>query len=274
MMPYGFFLDAALEIIHSSIFIHGALLILAYLTAMLVIIHIKQDRSIGNFTWGGMVLLIALYTFFTTSSYLPRQIVATVLIVAWCTRLATYVYLRYRKGADPRYVEWANQKGWWAIVFNFGWIFILNGFMGCVMSAPIVAINTQLTPRFGWLDGEFLLLWLIGFYWESVSDYQLYVFRKDASNKGKVLSTGLWRYSRHPNYFGEIVMWWAVYFLALAVPYGYLTIIAPAAITTTLLFVTGIPWLEKAMANNPAYQEYKKRTSVLIPWFPKKVRLP
>ncbi len=264
-----------LEILQSKLFLNGAFLVIAYLTIMLTIIQVKKDRSIGNFTWGGMVMLIALYTFFTTSSYLPRQIVATALIVAWCLRLATYVYLRYRPGADPRYVEWANQKGSLTIIYNFVWIFVLNGFMGLVMAAPIIAINTQLTPKFGWLDGEFILLWLIGFYWESMSDYQLYVFRKDPNNKGKVLSTGLWRFSRHPNYFGEIVMWWSVYLIALAVPYGYLTIIAPCAITITLVFVTGIPWLEKAMANNPEYQEYKKRTSILIPsilipWFPKK----
>src|SRR5579862_2932443 len=105
------------EIEHSPIFLNGALLILAYLSIMLAIIHIKKDRSIGNFTWGGMVMLIALYSFFTSSSYEPRQILATALIVAWCLRLVTYVYLRYRKGADPRYVAWANQKGGMAIIF-------------------------------------------------------------------------------------------------------------------------------------------------------------
>jgi steroid 5-alpha reductase family enzyme len=262
-------LSLLLQIIQSPIFIHGLILVLAYLALMFTIIEVKQDASIGNFTWGGMVLLIAIYTFFAASSYLPRQILATALIFMWCSRLATYAYLRYRKGADPRFVQWKEQKGALSHLFDFGWIFILNGFMGTVMSAIIITINTQLSGPLNWLDGLAVVLWLIGFYFESVSDYQLYVFRKDPNNKDKILSTGLWRYSRHPNYFGEIVMWWSMYLIALSMPYGYLTIITPGAITISLLFVTGIPWLEKAMASNPEYQEYKKRTSILIPMPPK-----
>ena len=248
----------------------GIALIIIYLSCMLTIIQIKQDRSIGNFTWGGLVMLLTVYSFFTYSQFLPRQILVTTLIMLWGIRLAAYTYLRYKKGADPRFIAWQQQHGTtYAFIYNAGWIFMLNGFMGLVMSTPALAINTSATPGLTFLDWIGLALWIIGFYFETVSDYQLFIFRKDPTNTGKVLGSGLWRYSRHPNYFGEIVMWWGIYLLAVSVPCGWLTIICPGAITITLLFVTGIPWLEKAMDNNPAYQEYKKRTSILIPWAPK-----
>lgn len=258
-----------ISIIQNPIFIHGLLLTLVYLTTMFLIIEIKKDPSIGNFTWGGMVMLIALYTFFTTSFYGSRQILATMLILIWGLRLALYAYMRYHKGADPRFVAWQQQKGFVAHIFDFGWIFILNGFMGSVMSVIIITINTQMSGPLNWLDAVALCWWIIGFCFESISDFQLFIFKEDPMNYNRILTTGLWRYSRHPNYFGEIVMWWSMYLIALSVPYGYLTIVTPSAITISLLFVTGIPWLEKAMANNPDYQEYKKRTSTLIPMPPK-----
>jgi steroid 5-alpha reductase family enzyme len=100
-------------------------------------------------------------------------------------------------------------------------------------------------------------------------------FSKDGLSKvfernEPVLQTGLWRYSRHPNYFGELVMWWSIFLLSLSAPYGYCGLICPLAITTTLLFISGIPWIEASMKNNSAYQEYARKTSILIPWFPKK----
>lgn len=249
----------------------GIGLAVAYLSTMLFIVQTKKDNSIGNFTWGGMVMLLTLYSFFAFSSYLPRQILATVLVMAWGLRLATHTYMRYKPGIDPRFIAWQQQKGgfWSALLFSFGWIFCANGFMGLVMSLPIVLINTSTAPGIAPLDIFALLCWLVGFYCEAVGDYQLYEFRKNPTNAGKVLSTGLWRYSRHPNYFGDIVMWWATFLIAVSVPYGLFAIISPMAVTITLVFVTGIPWLEKAMVSNQAYQEYKKHTSMLIPWLPK-----
>ena len=94
----------------------------------------------------------------------------------------------------------------------------------------------------------------------------MYEFRKNPNSQNKILNTGLWKYSRHPNYFGEITMWWGIYLLALSVPYGWLTIITPIAITITLVFVTGIPWAERAMEKTPGFAEYKRTTSMLIPW--------
>jgi steroid 5-alpha reductase family enzyme len=186
-------------------------------------------------------------------------------------RLGYYAYMRYHKGVDPRFTAWLQRGVWHTRLFAFAWIFILNGFMGIIMSLPIMVINScSAEDAFSWIDAVIMMVWSMGFYCEAISDLQLYAFLRNPANKGKIMDQGLWHYSRHPNYFGEIVMWWAMYLFALSVPYGYLTIISPLAVSTTLIFVTGIPWTEGAMASNPAYQEYKKKTSMLIPWRPRK----
>lgn len=245
------------------------ILLIVYLAIMFIITHIKKDLSIANFAWGGAVLLITLYTFVANTFY-ARHLLITALITLWAVRLATFVYLRYKKGADPRYVTWQDQKGTAAVLFALAWIFMLNGGFGIIMSLPSFAVNSSSIPGLNLLDLLGTLIWLKGFYWESVSDYQLFSFMKNPANKGKIMDQGLWQYSRHPNYFGEITMWWGVYLIALSVYYGWLTIIAPIAITITMCFVTGIPMNEKPMEHNPEYQAYKKRTSALIPWWPKK----
>ena len=256
-----------------DIIMTGIALILIYLSIMFTIVIRKQDTSIGNFSWGGVVMLMALYTLLTTSSLSTFQLLLTGFTLSWGLRLAYYAYTRYHKGVDPRFTSWLQRGVWHTRLFAFVWIFILNGFMGTIMSLPIIAINNcPYNPfdTFSWIHGAIMMLWSTGFYCEAISDLQLYAFLRNPENKGKIMDQGLWHYSRHPNYFGEIVMWWAMYLFALSVPYGYLTIIAPCAITITLVFVTGIPWVEGAMANNPAYQEYKRKTSMLVPWFPLK----
>jgi steroid 5-alpha reductase family enzyme len=246
-------------------------LFFGYLLIMLAVVQIKKDNSLGNFTWGGGVMLIGLYSFFVYSLQLPRQIVATALVMIWGLRLSVYVYSRYKKGVDPRFESWKQHWGAYALPISIAWIFGANGGMAMIMSIPILLINTSATvPSLGLLDYGAIILWLVGFYFESVSDYQLYEFRKNPINKDKVLDTGLWRYSRHPNYFGEIVMWWALFLLALPVPNGWYAIISALIITINLRFISGVPVLEKAMEQNALYREYQRRTSILFPWFAKK----
>lgn len=258
-------------------------LLFGYLTVMVVIAQFKGDTSIANFTWGGGVLLLTWYSFFAYSSFFPEQILITSLISLWGLRLIAHVYMRYT-GKDPRFATWKWQ-GLKALVINICWIFGQT-IMIAIMSFPAVFINVReqahFQPHAYWvglcLDLLGLSLWIFGYCCEAISDSQLAAFMRNPLNKGRVMRYGLWQYSRHPNYFGEIVMWWGIYFLTLAVlttmpaqPLLYcITLIPPVTITVLLLFVTGIPWIEKAMANNPEYQEYKRKTSILIPWFTKK----
>lgn len=248
----------------------GALLISVYLLAMLILVQLKRDNTIGNFTWGGGVLILTLYTFIAWSLKLPRQILVTSLIAIWAFRLLVYIYSRYKKGTDARFISWQQQWGSYALAISFAWIVIMQGTLMVVMAYPSVLTNlTNVQPPLQILDFIGIICWVIGFLFESIGDYQLYIFRKNHANKDKIMDQGLWRYTRHPNYFGEITMWWSLFLIVLSVPNGYAAIIAPLTITFLLVFVTGVPLVERVFINNPEYQAYKKRTSMLIPWFPK-----
>lgn len=244
---------------------------------MFLIVRIKKDTSIGNFTWGGGVLLLTLLSFFHIPLFItPRKILITSLITLWATRLITYIYIRYKKSADPRYVDWEKSWGKFSFLASFVWIVIMQGIMLLIMSFPSVKVNSQDIGGLNILDLIGLSIWVLGYFFESVGDYQLYKFMKDPNNKGKIMDRGLWKYTRHPNYFGEISQWWGIYLIAcsilpdLFVFPGWTTIITPLTITILIVFFTGIPWVENVFKDNPAYQEYKKRTNMLIPWFPKK----
>ena len=115
-----------------------------------------------------------------------------------------------------------------------------------------------------------LTIWLGGFFIESIADKQLSQFVRDTNNKGHVLQSGLWKYSRHPNYFGEVTQWWGLFAVVALMPYGLLALVSPITITCLILFVSGVPLLEQKYAGRPEFESYKKRTSVFIPWFPGK----
>jgi steroid 5-alpha reductase family enzyme len=148
---------------------------------------------------------------------------------------------------------------------------MLQGFLLLVIDSPALFVNSFGGPALGWLDIAGVALWFSGFLMEAVADYQLMRFMKDPANRGRILQAGLWRYSRHPNYFGEVSQWWGLWLIALSVPGGWVTVFGPLAITILILKVSGIPLLESRQTENPEYREYRKRTSAFVPWLPKKV---
>ena len=162
----------------------------------------------------------------------------------------------------------AGAAWWWRSLFR---VFLLQGVILWIVAAPLLAaqISAQpdhLTP----LDYLALPVWLIGFFFEAVGDWQLARFRAEPTNRGKVLQTGVWRYTRHPNYFGDATQWWAYYLVALAAR-GWWTVFSPIIMTRLLLRVSGVALLEKKLANTrPGYQEYRRSTSAFVPWFPQR----
>jgi steroid 5-alpha reductase family enzyme len=174
------------------------------------------------------------------------------------------------KPEDFRYAKWREEWGKWLIPRSFLQVYMLQGFFMYIISLsvslPKDAGDTYSIPLL--VTG--LVIWIAGFFFEAVGDYQLKVFLADSANRGKIMNRGLWHYTRHPNYFGEATMWWGIFLLALSGGASLLTVLSPLTITGLLLFVSGVPLLEKAMADKPGYAEYAARTSIFVPWFPKK----
>jgi steroid 5-alpha reductase family enzyme len=184
-------------------------------------------------------------------------------------------YLSWRnwgKGEDPRYGGWREKSGdrfWLVSLFK---VFILQAVFLWVIALALQIGQLAKTPAsLTWLDGIGLLVWVVGFVFESVADWQLAQFKSDPANKGCVMDRGLWAFSRHPNYFGEFLVWWGIFLITLSTPHSWWTIISPVIITAVLLKMTGIPLTEKALKEKrPEYSDYIQRTSAFVPWWPAK----
>ncbi|HUT07513.1 MAG TPA: DUF1295 domain-containing protein [Candidatus Latescibacteria bacterium] len=243
-----------------------------YMTAWFVVALIKKDNSVADIAWGLGFVLVAIVTFpWKGFSFMPLLITAPV--VVWGLRLAAHILLRNRKrGEDPRYAAWRRSWGRSFLWRSYLQVFLLQGLFLLVISTPVILVNTDRTYPYAdhglWLAG--FLLWCLGFFFEAVGDAQLARFKRNATNRGKIMDRGLWRFSRHPNYFGEALMWWGIFLVATEVPYGWLTVVSPVLITFLLVRVSGIPLLEKKYAGNPEFQAYARRTSAFVPWIPKR----
>jgi steroid 5-alpha reductase family enzyme len=138
-----------------------------------------------------------------------------------------------------------------------------------VVATPVLLTIAAPGDSPAWSDLLGVLLFALGFFFEAVSDWQLTVFKKGGANKGKIITHGLWRFSRHPNYFGEATLWWGIFLIGFGSPFGLYGVISPLAIAFLLLKVSGIPMLEVKYQGNPEFEAYKARTNAFFPWFPK-----
>ena len=247
----------------------SAAAVFGFMTLAFVVALIKKDNSIVDVGWGLGFILVALVTFFARGDREPQQILVTVLVLIWGLRLATHVFLRNRgKGEDPRYKKWREEWGGNFVIRSYLQVFLLQGCLLLLVVLPVIIINSYPEGSAVWPGAIGAVIWVVGFLFEAVGDYQLVRFVGDPQNRGKIMDRGLWRYTRHPNYFGEVTQWWGIFIIALATPYGWVGIIGPLVITALILRVSGIPMLEERFAGNPEWEAYKKRTSVFIPWFP------
>ncbi len=244
------------------------------MTVWFVVALIKKDNSVADIAWGLGFVLIAAVTLFRRGDWAARPVLATAVVLIWGLRLAAHILHRNRKrGEDYRYGEWRRKWGRSFVWRSYIQVFLLQGLFLFLISSSVILINRStdagLMPL-GPLEAAGTAVWVVGFLFETVGDAQLARFKKDQENRGKIMARGLWRYSRHPNYFGESLMWWGIYILALSVPGGWMTIVSPILITFLLVRVSGIPLLEKKYAGNAEFQAYARRTNAFVPWFPKK----
>jgi steroid 5-alpha reductase family enzyme len=252
-------------------FLTAAAAVFIYMTAVFLIALFKKDNSIVDIAWGPGFILVAAVTFFLKPGFEARHILITLLVAVWGIRLAAHIFWRSRgKGEDFRYAKWRKEWGRWFVLRSFFQVFTLQGAFMLIISLPIILVNRSQEKGVTILDALGTALWLVGFIFEAVSDRQLREFKTRPESRGRIMTTGLWKYSRHPNYFGEAAMWWGVFLVALATPGGWISIISPITINFLLINVSGIPMLEKKYRGNPEFAAYARRTSPFFPWFPKK----
>lgn len=256
-----------------SIYANAALVILGLMIALWLISLLLKDSSIVDIFWGtGFVITAWFYFFLTPDGFAARKLLIVILTTIWGLRLSIHILLRnWGHGEDYRYQQWRQEAGsnwWWRSFFK---VFLLQGALMWIISAPLLAAQSNPNPaRLIWLDYLGAILWGIGFFFEAVGDWQLARFRANPDNKGKLLNTGLWRYTRHPNYFGDAAQWWGFYLIAAAAG-GYWTIFSPIIMTLLLRRVSGVTMLEKSLKESkPGYKEYVETTNPFIPWFPRK----
>ncbi|HUU38199.1 MAG TPA: DUF1295 domain-containing protein [Candidatus Desulfaltia sp.] len=254
-----------------SYFAAAALAVFAYMTAVFLIALLLKDNSIVDIAWGLGFILVALTTLFLRPGFEARHVLITGLVVVWGLRLASHIFLRNRgRGEDFRYAKWRQDWGRWVVPRSFLQIFMLQGVFMLIIASPIVLVNRSSEEGLIVLDGLGAFLWLTGFLFEAVGDHQLKRFKQKPESKGKIMTSGLWKYTRHPNYFGEAALWWGIFLIALSVRGGWAAVVSPLTISFLLLKVSGVRMLEKKYAGNEEFGAYARRTSAFFPWFPKK----
>ncbi len=248
------------------------LLIFIYFSLFFLVGTIMKNNSIVDIGWGIGFVVVAWFTYWWDSSVVVGQIIMTLLISIWGLRLFYHIAKRnLGKGEDFRYVAFRRAWGKWVIPRAFLQVYMLQGFFLYLISLSVIYTAYQGEEAEPILLIPGVLIWIIGFFFEAVGDYQLRLFLRDNNNKGKLMTTGLWSLTRHPNYFGEAVMWWGIFFIALVSGAPVWTILSPIVITLLLLYVSGVPLLEKSMQKKPGFHEYAGRTNKFFPWFPKKI---
>lgn len=247
----------------------NALLLWVYMTAWFLVARWRKRLDTVDTAWGSGFMLVAWAVAFQAGFSLPTTLVA-LLVTMWSARLTWHIASRSAKRSeDPRYKELSRKwrGNFW--LRAYGSIFLAQGALVWMVSLPVVMAAGRPLDGLGWLLPVAAVVWLAGFVCETLADRQLAAFVARADNKGKVLDTGLWRYSRHPNYFGELVQWWAIGLIALQAAFGWIGLAGPLLLTILIVFISGVPPIEKRRRDNRAYQEYARRTSVLVPWPPK-----
>lgn len=246
--------------------LESALLTLLIILGLMTILWLYslqiKNASIVDIFWGtGFVITTWLY--FAFSEYTPRNLLVATLVTIWGLRLSIHIFRRnHGQPEDFRYRAWREEHGarwtWWSWVQ----VFALQGIILWIVSLPLLAAM-QRPANWTFFDGLGIMVWVIGVIFEAGGDYQLAKFKANPANKGKLLTTGLWSRTRHPNYFGDAVVWWGHF--AFALPGGWWTIFSPALMTFLLMRVSGVAMLEKTMKVRPGYEAYMRDTPAFFP---------
>ncbi len=254
----------------NSIFISTFIFILAYFIVFFIIAVIKKNNSVVDIGWGLGFVLASYFVLFNTGNFNFRTIIVTLFVTLWGLRLSSHIYQRNKgEPEDFRYAKWRENWNYFYIR-SFFQIFILQAILLFLIASSVININSHAAVSLTAFDIIGIIIWIIGFTFEVLGDKQLrdYLNKPDAKKDGHIMKEGLWKYTRHPNYFGEATMWWGIFVIGLSIPGSWIFIISPITITYSLLFVSGVPLLEERYADDEEFQAYAKKTNKFFPWFP------
>jgi len=256
-----------------------ATIIFIYMTSWYLLSVILKRNDIADIAWGLGFIVVATSLLFKYGINTINFVMVFLLTSIWGIRLSTHIFLRNKnKKEDKRYLAWRESWGKWFYIRSYLQVFLLQGFFMLLISMSAIVASFMYQEDLiiirlkdlNIINILGILIWSIGFIFESFGDYQLFSFLKNPMNKGKIMRSGLWKFTRHPNYFGEVSQWWGMFLIVATLPYGLLAIVSPLTISWLILKVSGIPITEKPYENNVEFIEYKKVTNAFFPWFPKK----
>ena len=248
-----------------QVFLSGGLVILAYVTLIWIISLLKKDAGIMDIFWGLGFIVVGYFYLAADYSHALQPRLLYVLVLLWGLRLSIHIGMRnLGEAEDARYANWRKQFGkkwWW---YSYLRVFILQGAVLWIVSIPLL-FGLQDKSSLNLLDWIGLILFTLGFVFETVGDWQLRSFKKDPDNKGKVLNTGLWGLTRHPNYFGEALLWWGFTFIAVEINTFWI-VISPVIMTWLLMKVSGVAMLDDLLRKTkPEYAAYIESTNAFFP---------
>jgi steroid 5-alpha reductase family enzyme len=232
-----------------------------------------KNHTFIDTAWGLSFVIVAHVTFWMQQMHTTLQWIVLAMVTLWGVRLFTHIMLRsVGKAEDLRYQQMRKkmESGKHALLITYLRIYVAQGFLAWIIAAPLVFINTTKQNGIFPFYQIGIAVWIIGFLFEVVGDKQLKTFLAAKQNQGQIMTGGLWKYSRHPNYFGEASLWWGIFLIALGFEGGWLSFFGPLLITYLLLYVSGVPLAENLIKGLPGFDDYKRRTSMFIPWFPQK----
>jgi steroid 5-alpha reductase family enzyme len=238
----------------------------------LISIYYKNVSIVDQF-WGFGFVLSALLYVACTEEIGPRNVLLLCMVTIWGVRLSLYLAWRNKgKGEDFRYREFRRKYGehryWWISFFQ---TFLLQGILMWLISAPLLGAQNDSPLPLSLLDIAGILIWFVGLTFEAGGDWQLAKFKSNPANEGKILDTGFWRYTRHPNYFGDAAVWWGFAFFSISAG-SYVPAFGSILMTALIIKISGVALLEKSLKSaKPEYRAYIRRTSSFIPWFPQKM---
>ena len=250
-----------------NVYLLAIIEIVVYFSIFFIIAQWMNNNSIVDIGWGLGFVLLSWVMFLNNPN--PDRLIIPVMVSVWGLRLSYHIFIRnFGKPEDFRYVDMRKSWGENQRINAFFKVFMLQGFLQFLVAMTIITYGNQIKNTILVLIG--ILIFVFGLAFESIGDKQLKDFKANPNNKGKIIQSGLWQYTRHPNYFGEATLWWGIFLVGIGTGAPLHSIIGPMTITVLVRFVSGVPLLENKYKDRPDFIEYKKKTPVFIPFIGKR----